>query len=511
MAGFLRLRLEHLYPIAALAVAAFVVALMPIVPHDFWWHMAIGRDIARLGVIPQTDAYSWSLPANTPYVYQSWLSELIFYWVHQAGGLGTIVMLRNGMLTLAWAILAWNAQRRSGSWRLAGMAVVGMALLTLNNTTMRPQSFSWIPFALYWTILTAYIRREAQPRILVFLPAMMVAWVNLHGAFILGIILLGLTVTGETAKLILKRDDAPGATRVGWLWAALTATVVATIANPMGTGVFAYVFDLLTDPPSQGLVIEWQPIPITSFLGVIFALTIFLSAWLWRQVRRPVDLTDLLVWAGFLWIAISGVRYIFWWAMIAWPIIAGLLASPNPHRARVTRPALINTVLAVLIVALPLSVQPLFKAHWPLPPVFSGLGTQVQDGVLIARGTPVQAADWLKTHPLPSNARLVDDMGFGSYLIWALPHVKVYVDPRVELYPLAEWLRYKRITAACGYNRELTQIGATHLLLNKTAQQDLVNSLRRDPAWRAMYDDDQAILFARTGGIAGDAGCASIH
>src|SRR3954454_16628039 len=151
-----RLRIDHLYVVAALAIAGFVVALMPIVPHDFWWHMAIGRDIARLRQVPTADRVSWSLPAGTPYIYQSWLSELIFFVVHTAGGMAAIVALRNAMLVGAWAILGYNAWRRSGSWRLAGLAVIGLSVLTLNNTTMRPQSFSWIPFALFCTLLSHY-------------------------------------------------------------------------------------------------------------------------------------------------------------------------------------------------------------------------------------------------------------------------------------------------------------------------------------------------------------------
>ena len=127
-----RLRLEHLYLITALALGGFAVALLPIVPHDFWWHMAIGRDIARSGAIPTVDTYSWSVAPGTSFTYQSWLSELIFFWVYRSGGMAAIVWLRNTLFALTLLTLAADAQRRSGSWRLAALAAAGVTTLAIN-------------------------------------------------------------------------------------------------------------------------------------------------------------------------------------------------------------------------------------------------------------------------------------------------------------------------------------------------------------------------------------------
>jgi hypothetical protein len=113
--------------------------------------MAIGRDIARSGAIPTVDTYSWSVAPGTSFTYQSWLSELIFFWVYRSGGMAAIVWLRNTLFALTLLTLAADAQRRSGSWRLAALAAAGVTTLAINNVTMRPQSFSWLPFALYWT------------------------------------------------------------------------------------------------------------------------------------------------------------------------------------------------------------------------------------------------------------------------------------------------------------------------------------------------------------------------
>lgn len=493
----LRLRLEHLYTIAALAIGAFVVSLMPIVPHDFWWHMAIGRDIARTGTIPRIDIYSWTMPSGTPFVYQSWLSELIFYWVHRLGDMQAIVWLRNLLVATSLLLIALDSFRRSGSWRLAALAVAGVSITTINNATMRPQSFSWLPFITFAILLTAYRTGRIRTRTLLWLPLIMAVWVNLHGAFILGLIMLLLTTLGETAKLVLNWPGVQPRRRVGFLWIVLCATILAAMLNPRGPGVFAYVLKLLTDPPSQGLVIEWQSLGVGTFVGVAFVATIMAYAALWLHTRTSPDLTDLLVWIAFLWIAVSGVRYVLWFAMLSWPAIAEMLARDGARRVRPTPQRTLNTILALLIALVPLSVQPPFKAQWSLPQVFAGLGGAVPNGSLISAATPVQAAVWLQQHPLPSGTRVYNDQGYGSYMIWATPDIRVYVDPRVELYPYQEWQRYKRIEAACNYNRELGRLGVTHLMLNHIAQAELISVLKTDRAWQQIYDDPQTIIYAR--------------
>lgn len=513
------LRIEHLYLVAALALGGFVVALLPIVPHDFWWHMAIGRDIARTGAIPRVDTYSWSMPAGTPFVYQSWLSELIFYRIYSLGGLPAIVWLRNILFVASLGVLALDAHRRSGSWRLAALAVAGVTTLVLNNLTMRPQSLSWLPFVLTWSLLGSYRAGQSRARWLLAIPVMMALWVNLHGAFVLGIVLVGLTALGESLRLLLRQDTGDAARTAGSatpfsgqarvLWMLLLLTVLATLANPLGPGVFGYVRTLLGSSPVQSLVIEWQPINVMSFAGIVFVLTLLLGAGLWLRSRRAINLPDLLVWAGLLWLAAGGVRSIIWWAMIAWPIIAGLLSANAVRRARPLPARLVNTVLALLLLLLPLSVQPPFKRFWPLPPVFAGLGRDVPNGPLISKATPVQASAWLRQHPLPPGSRLFNDLGYGSYLIWALPDIPVYVDPRIELYPLDQWQRYKRITAACNYNRELRELGVTHLMLDRNGEQELIMALETDRAWQQLYDDPQTIIYERTAAGASNDACVT--
>ncbi|MBC8078433.1 MAG: hypothetical protein H7Y32_20315, partial [Chloroflexales bacterium] len=134
--------IAHLWALLALAVVGVFIALVPTAPHDFWWHLKIGQIIATQG-IPTTNRFAWTLPADAPFIYQSWLAEWLFYALYQLGGLPLAIFARNALGLAAFALVAANARARSGSWRLAAGCVLLAAAMTLNNLTARPQNWSW--------------------------------------------------------------------------------------------------------------------------------------------------------------------------------------------------------------------------------------------------------------------------------------------------------------------------------------------------------------------------------
>src|SRR5215510_8705731 len=90
-------------------------------------------------------------------------------------------------------------------------------------------------------------------------------------------------------------------------------------------------------------------------------------------------------------------------------------------------------------------------ARLGLPQPYKDLFADVPDGPeLFSADTPVGAAAYLRAHP---GGRLFNEMGYGSYLDWALyPQMQVFADPRVELYDLTLWQDYLAISEARDYN-----------------------------------------------------------
>lgn len=477
-----------------LASFGFFVSLMPLPPNDFWWHLKIGQLIYTQHAIPTANLFGWTLPTDYPFTYAAWLGELLFYTIYKWGGLALLVFTRNSLALLTFGFVGLEARRRSGSWRLASLAVLLACLMTLNNLTVRPQIWSWLPFILVWSLLSRFSDGHLRKEWLLAIPLVMVFWVNVHGAFILGLILVGIYLAGESLRRLFKLPGALAWHALGWLAATAMCSGLAILVNPRFTGIIGYVKDLMTDQPSQQLIMEWQSPSTNGIANTVFYISILLLLAVTIYSKYKPAPTDMLLVIGFLWLAWSGQRYVIWYGIVTMPVLIKALHELPVKVA--TFPAqrnLLNTMI-VLVLAIPvILVQPWFVEKFPLPKSY---WTQVlrdsPAGALIGIETPVEAVEYLKLHPA---GKLFNEMGYGSYLIWALPEQGVFIDPRVELYPYEQWQDYIRITNGVRYNALLRQYGASRILLDKKLQPELASILPDDPLWQLEYEDDRAQIW----------------
>jgi hypothetical protein len=496
-------QVDHLWPLLVLVGFGSIGSLIPIDQVDFWWHIAAGREIVQLGAVPTTTSSSWVLPDHTPFVLGSWLAEWLLYQLYLLGGIPAIVLSRNLLLLAAFTVVGLDARRRSGSWRLAALAIGGAAVMALNNISVRPQMFAWCLFAATAALLGAFRARQIHHHWLWLLPPLMIAWANLHGSFVLGLGLLMITCCGELGTVWLRRQQQLSRQELQQLITVTLLCSLGIFVNPRGIGILTFVGDLVSNPAVQGWVGEWQPPDLLGVPGIVLPFLGALTALGWRRSRR-FNLTDALLLAVFGLLAAGAIRNVIWFGMIAWPVAVGAwrrntATTRSRLRSGAHRPVILP-LAASLVLAVPLVlVQPPFKAGFAVAPVFAGMGHVVPDGVYLGHDTPIEAIAWLKTHPLPADARLFHDMRYGSYLLWAMPQVRVCIDGRIELYSLAQWEQYRRIVANNDALAELARMNATHALLNLFDQPDLIATLRTpDSGWQPIYTDAQTIIFART-------------
>lgn len=472
-----------------LAATCFLVALIPIRANDFWWHLQIGKWIQTHGQIPDTNMFAWTLPTEQPFFYGAWLGEYIFALLHSWGGLELVIFARNLMFGATLWLVGWEARRRSGSWRIAALAILLLYVMTLNNLTLRPQNWSWLPFMLTFILLSRFADGCLKRGWLLLIPLLMTFWVNIHGSFVLSPGLVGIFFLGEGLRWRLKQPGSRSRGDLAWLAGIGLLTALATLANPRGAGIFSYVLGLMTDQPSQTLIAEWQSptldgIPNTAF----FASTLLLLLALIYTRQRPSP-TNMLLTLAFLWLAWSGQRYIIWYAAVVMPLLAQAISKlPNPL-PRLTSPrSWANALLCLLMMAPALLAQPWFIENLPLPQAYWTLVQRgSNEGPLLSADTPTAAVEYLKANP---GGNLFNEMGYGSYLIWAVPQQGVFIDPRVELYPYQQWQDYVQISHALNYNTLLAKYGADRILLDVALQPELASALADNPAWRLEYADE---------------------
>ncbi len=468
-----------------------VLVIQPIQPADFWWQLRVGQIVLQEGRIPTTDLFSYTLP-GVPYLYQSWLAGAFFALVYALGGAALIVVMNAAMLTAAYALLWRACQLVSGHAHVATGCTLAALVVSLGNWGVRPQSFSTLLVAAFILILVRFRRGLAGP--LWLLPPLTALWANLHGAFILGPALVGATLAGEVLKTVLSRRPFPSldGRRLRDLVLATLATVAAPLLNPAGPRILAYLGAIGANPVIRQSIAEWRPSRLDNAVGITFYLSLLGLLILLLYLRQRPDPVDALWLAGTTVLAIGGVRNILWYSFVMALVGARALSSRllrRPAEASAWQVGVNRAFLAILA-GVALLATPWGKIILPLPADMRGA---------ISRDTPVHAADWIEQSQIAGP--IFHRMEYGGYLLWRFyPQRRVFIDPRIELYPQEIWGEYAQISAGGPEARMLLdRYGVEVLLLNTRMQAGLVRWASDSGDWEVRFTDpeEESIVLTR--------------
>jgi len=182
-----------------------------------------------------------------------------------------------------------------------------------------------------------------------------------------------------------------------------------------------------------------------------------------------------------------GERYVIWFIFILSILTASLLADWEKkylHEQEATRPA-VNLAMGMVFLLLPLALLPGAREEWwkQSPPE--------------TENTPVAATEWLAAHPgLPGP--LFSEIGFSSYLEFALPERPTWIDTRFEVFPVEQWQNYEAISyARYDWESLLDATGANLLMVSRQNQNELVSALKSSSNWCELRRDPVAVIFQR--------------
>ncbi|MFZ2096208.1 MAG: hypothetical protein WAV05_06170 [Anaerolineales bacterium] len=490
------LRIEYLWGLTALIGIFIFVNTHPIRPHDFWWHITIGRDIVTTGKIPTVDVFSYT-EAGQPYPsYQIyWLMEIMLYEIYKLGGPALVIFIHGLIITAAYSIIFWICKGASNSWRMAAFGVIFAAALGLNDWNVRPQGITFL-IASFFLLAIYHYNKSLRRHWLIILPLGMLVWVNSHGTFIIGLVVVGIwwgQILWEAIKkrIILKQRFDQKSMIIPSFFLVITALVC--LFNPRGVGIIDYVKTLTSNSVVQNLVTEWAPPTLNTLMGAIFLFGLMGSAVILALSPKRPDLYQI---SSFLFFGVLGLktsRGIVWFGIMMAPIMAEHLSAIfGQLRKTEQRPAtrggsrIVNTLFVLLITTMGVISLPWLKGILPLPAAKAGL---------ISAETPVQATEFLLEQKPPGH--VFNAMSFGSYLIWAAyPDYQVFVDSRIELFSEKVWMDYINISDANGdWETLLKEYGVNTLMLSPREQRSLVEAAQKSNGWMMIYLDPIAIIF----------------
>ena len=171
--------------LVALLGLALLLGCFPMSDFDVWWHLRAARLIVESHAVPQVDVLTYT-NAGRPWIDLYWFFQLVLGGLYKLGGASALVVMKaiGGALVI---YLAWLSRRRGGrQWPL--LLVWLPALIVISGRLCeRPELFSLIYLAGYFAVLA---NASEKPRLLWLLPLVQVLWVNSHGFFVLGPLVL---------------------------------------------------------------------------------------------------------------------------------------------------------------------------------------------------------------------------------------------------------------------------------------------------------------------------------
>ena len=171
---------------------------------DTGWHIRTGEWILSNGRVPAVDIFSFTKPGS-PWFAWEWLSDVLMAAVHHVAGLGGIVLLCIVLLGLTSTCIYRNAVAESGH-RLIAIVLTALAMAASTiHWLARPHLVTPLLAAVFLGILIR-VQRGGKTRLLLVLPPLTILWVNLHGGFFVGIVLLITYALGSVVEDFIQGD-----------------------------------------------------------------------------------------------------------------------------------------------------------------------------------------------------------------------------------------------------------------------------------------------------------------
>jgi hypothetical protein len=464
------------------APALLCIGVASVADPDIWWHLSAGRWMLLHHAMLRVDPFS-SSGAGKPWPAYSWLYELLVIQIFQRFGLVGLVGYSTSMV-FAITLALWHLIKRlQPSLAVSGIVMLATCLSFGHLTTPRPWMFT-ILFSVFEINILMQARRTGRAIELAWLPLIFALWSNIHIEFIDGLMVLGLAL----AEAVLN-DWGMGIKthlRVPWLLAAFAGSVLATLVNPFGWGVYSVGFDYIhrlmshmaSDSGGLNSISELQAMPFRDIVdySVLF-LTLAASAALAARRRFLVFEVGLLLFGAV--VSFRSRRDVWVIGIAAAAILASSIRTRATTAAPVSRwragPSMVAAALLVLV-----TFQTAHRKN-------ATLRLQLESELPAAAVDEVRAKGYA--------GPLYNDFTWGGYLMWAL-QMPVNIDGRAAFYGDAAINRSDATWMAAPDWASDPQLNAANLVLGP-ARMPLSQALRMDPHWQLAYEDKLAIVFVR--------------
>ncbi len=393
--------------------------LMPMNNPDIFWHLSAGKFIVSNFSIPHSDFLSWTMDGK-PWLDFEWLTQVVYYILNNSFGIESLYFLKILLVSQYLCILSLiinlhGAKPIHSIWLLPLSAAA-----VLSSNDIRPENFSVFFFVLSWYLLEKAKKNSYTGKYPFYFFLLFSIWVNFHGGFVYGQILIFLFLCGE----MLNENIAflAGKEKISFklsqkLLFILIAATIGTFLNPYGYKIYSVISQHFIHSSSyQSYISEWQDFDITfdyarpfSFLLISFPILYLINF----IRKREINFIEVFMAFFFVISALIHVRVTIFAGIILTGLSASFLKDFKGKKSTIALPIIFISALCLhflITVSRDYFNFKISKFYFSSPSLSSFLKENEKE---------------------LSHLRMYNSWAWGGYLGWELyPSYKVFMDGR---------------------------------------------------------------------------------
>jgi len=490
---------EDKFYLAVLLLLVLIMAARTPLDTDMWWHLRAGEETWLDKEVYSEDTFSFTRDGD-PWLNHSWLSQLVMYFLYYTGSYRALTLWVGICAVVSICFVYFQMV---GHPIIRMMAGVFAGIVASVVWSPRPQIMSLVLFSAVGFII--YLYKWKKTNRLWWLPLIFVLWSNLHGGYVLGIILIGTVIGGEIFNKI-QLDDNPD--YLSWseiriLGAWIMVCLLVVLINPFGFGMWKIPFNTVGVEALQNLISEWASPDFHQFyqqpmLWMLFGVMAAIGL-----SKRKIDGSDLASLIVFGWGALTARRNFGPFALVAAPILTRHLATLLPEwktAIEVRFSSVQNWSSSVsesnekikpgfryavnFIILMMLSGAALWKIYDVSSPSFVELSERAE--------FPVEAVEYFEGNN--KTGQIFNEYNWGGYLIWNLRDFTVFVDGRTDLFgdeTIGEWIEISK--AENNWQNRLDHWEINYILIRP----DRPLATAAADTWETLIESEKLILLGR--------------
>jgi len=503
----------RIFAILIFFILVFSYSISEIYCLDIWLHLKTGEHILENRSIPKVDIYSFT-QENKEWINHEWLSQVIFYSIYNKFGTNGLILFRAIIILSVFLLLFFICHRKELS-SIVILLLLAVLFLSEQRFMIRPGLFTLLFTCSYLFILT----KHRSSKLIYILPIIQLFWVNMHGYFFIGFLVILICIISETLKRNIKLPFAWNKNRTSlkeYNRLIITAflIIVALFVTPYGLKGALYPFKVLsefTKHHNMFLKSITETIPLFS-QGKInlphlaihwFNLLFLVSALSFFANFKKIDIENIVLFSAALFSVLIANRHIAIFSVLAYITAISNFDNSYSSSRKIVKSKKIQEILQILFMLIFISFMSKhiidnFKHDYysfennKFKKFTFGIGSFTY---------PKKATDFIEQNEIKGN--VLNDANSGSYFIWRLyPEKKVFIDGRTEVYGSEFYKLYKKAF----YNKEIfkkviSEYNINCVLITYIADLPVpINNIRflnDHKKWVLVYIDDKACIFLK--------------